>query len=342
MYILPMCQHHDQHTVPQGVAARCWKWCWLVVCLFPLMAAAAPSPIQVPPSPMQLLADMSRASHQLSYAGRFVYSRNSHLSGLSILHVNDKQGIRVRLAYLDGRAAELLHIAGKLFYVHPDSKVTQLPAGGSLIPFTLSKRFAQHLPDYYQASVEGPGRVAGRHAWRVAVTPTDRWRYGYRLWLDQDSHLLLKSQVRGAAGQILEQIEFTSLTLNPKYAHNSFSLPKGASVMPPPHHVPPRGQQPAFRITAGWLPRGFKRMTLTHAVADNALKAHTYSDGLAAFTLFVVPTERPLSLGRLGSTQVLSRTFDLGEKSFRVMLMGELPVAAAKRILAAVELTPAP
>lgn len=335
MYILPM---RNYRAIGKITLATHWKWSWLLLCVLPLVAVAQPSP-------MQLLADMSRASHQLNYAGRFVYSRNNHLSSLSILHVSDKQGVRVRLAYLDGRAAEFLHLDGKLLYVQPNQTVTQLPVGGSLIPFTLSKRLTDHLPAYYQASVVGPSRVAGRDAWCIAITPTDSWRYGYKLWLDKDSHLLLKSQVRMVDGRVLEQIEFTSLRLDPDYANNSFSLPKGAGVTPLPSHVPRHKSPLDFRITTGWLPRGFTPMKLAGAAkarAGNALLAHTYSDGLAAFTLFVVPIARPLSLGRLGSTLVLSRRFDLGESSFRIILMGELPDAAARRILTAVELTPTP
>ena len=51
----------------------------------------------------------------------------------------------------------------------------------------------QDLDDYYVIQLGNVERITGRPAQRVIVKPVDQYRYGYHLWADKETGLLLKA-----------------------------------------------------------------------------------------------------------------------------------------------------
>jgi len=56
-------------------------------------------------------------------------------------------------------------------------------------------------------------RVASRAAQVLEIKPRDEFRYGYMLWLDQETAMPLKSQLIDDKGAIVEEILFTEIDL---------------------------------------------------------------------------------------------------------------------------------
>jgi sigma-E factor negative regulatory protein RseB len=340
--VAPACSDFDGCS-PSGFLKN--QYCLLLVLV--LLCWWMPVSANTMPSASSLLAEMATAAHRLDYAGRFVYSHDNHLSSLSILHVSKSGREEARLIHLDGHLAEVIHKDGVVFYVRQGHHVTRLAGHGGMTLFSLPKRLAGKMPDEYEARVDGSDRVAGRAAWRLDLLPRDDWRYGYRLWLDQASHLLLKSQVVGEDNRVLEQVQFTSLTLNPSYDARSFHVPGGiGGAVKSPTPVPPGSMESVgWRLDTAWLPAGFQRVesdARMHADSPQVpVEAVTYSDGLAVFTLFVQPLEKETRVtnGRMGSTLALSRQVSCAGRVCRVTLVGELPIETANRILSAVSLS---
>ena len=62
----------------------------------------------------------------------------------------------------------------------------------------------EKLASSYAFAIVGSDRVASRTATVIAITPHDRDRYSYKLWLDEQSNLVLKSIILNSAGHTLE------------------------------------------------------------------------------------------------------------------------------------------
>ena len=80
------------------------------------------------------------------------------------------------------------------------------------------------------------------------------------------------------------------------------------------------------------MPPGFALSVERDAASRDALM---YSDGLSAFTLFVDQVEQdsmPDMSRRWGATAAVVRHQRDGERNMRITVVGELPMATAKRI----------
>ena len=83
----------------------------------------------------------------------------------------------------------------------------------SLGPF--SAAFNKNLVinhEQYRFSMHGRERIAGRSAVKIKITPRFGDRFGYRLWLDEESSLPLQSQLF-QRNRILEVFQFSSLEM---------------------------------------------------------------------------------------------------------------------------------
>lgn len=292
------------------------------------------------PSVNQLLSNMASARHQLNYAGRFVYVRGGHISSLSILHVVQQGKERACLTHLDGPLTKVVNIKGHVIYVRGDNKAVELGSSpNSLVLGVLPDGLANNVPANYVTRVTGGGRVAGRPTWQVTLWPKDRFRYGYQLWLDKQSKLLLRFNVRNTKGALLEQIEFTSLTLNPNYSNQAFAVPEQVASVHSGTDVESKGSSlvPSSLIV-GWLPDGFTPIAggdASHPDVSRHSKVGvvTYTDGLASFSLFVAPADKPVKPHRIGAVQVMGRVISSIGGNIRVTLVGGVPKKTASRIL---------
>ena len=112
---------------------------------------------------------------------------------------------RERLVHLNGAPREIVRHGEKVTCMvhawrrpHRDGSQS-IPAGPFARAFV---REFDRINDTYMVDESGEGRVAGsRQARRIAVNPKDQHRYGYRLWLDKETSLLLRSELVDARRQ---------------------------------------------------------------------------------------------------------------------------------------------
>lgn len=293
--------------------------------------AATPSPAQT------LLEEMAQASRSQNYEGRFLYQFGGEISTIEVRHaVFDGQEYQ-RLTHLDGRVSEVLRRGDELLCLHPDGSLTRIIDGQDGL-LTFRDRLVQAIPEQYNVLVDGDSRVAGRAATRIRVAPLDDHRYGYRLWLDDSSKLMLKSELVDASGMALERIEFVTLELHPHLKPTDFQMPRALSehsLKRMPADLPGR-----VRIQVAWLPQGFKSVDQDWRRINASrppVAAQSYSDGLATFTVFVEPvhTDGQVEEGvsRVGPTVAISRRLDATGQNYRVTLVGEIPQPTAERVM---------
>lgn len=314
-----------------------------------LMAALAGIPFvalqaadEESPTAPELLADMAAAYEQHSFSGRFLYMRAGQISTLALQRAVIDGEVHERVERLQGPVHEVIRKNGRTVSVHAGESSSLLSSSDEIAPPGLASASGgqDRIPDQYALHRDGAGRVAGRPVWRLRLEPRDQYRYGYRFYLDQESQLLLKSEVLNASNAALERVEFLSLNLNPGLERADFALPESVGKVWSKNENGARGPE----IRPGWLPEGFAMATRDHyRIQDRTrvLQSATYSDGLATFTLFVEPaasTKTDGKLRRKGPTVVLARPMEHNRGSFVTTLVGEVPAATARRVLEQVRL----
>ncbi|WP_211824376.1 MucB/RseB C-terminal domain-containing protein [Kistimonas asteriae] len=308
----------------------------LLVLSWALPVAAAPQG-----SPVEWLDRMSTAFRSENYQGFFIYENLGGLLTLKVMHgVVDGQE-KERLVYLDGPYREMIRDGQKIAYIRQGQGGVTLKPG---YLSALSGRFKtdfQQLSNHYQLRFAGDARVANRIGRHVELLPRDKHRYGYHLWLDHDSGLLLKSEMHGDKGAVLERFQFVDLDVGSLDA---------ANVIPPGQHAwrdrsaaVASSDDASLSWEMGWVPEGFDKTGYRKTVSPVSQKpvdSLLYSDGLAAFSVFVEEDmTRVLSQSseQSGATAAVSRVFRNGDAYYNVTVVGEIPLGTAERIAVSVK-----
>lgn len=243
----------------------------------------------------QWLERMSMASQSLNYSGIFVYQRQGSLEAMQIVHARDESGERERLLSLTGPKREVLRDNQVVTCILGDRQAVVVNKSRPRTPFPVS--FPTELMDlerHYRFKVLDEDRVAGLTCRVVAVEPRDEYRYGRRLCVHDESHLLLRSELTAARGDAIEQVMFTSVEF-PQAIAGQKLLPDmdGADFTwyREPKEQPETGDSVAdsrWKVTQ--IPNGF--MLTDHGwhqlSADDAGVEHwVYSDGLASVSVYI-------------------------------------------------------
>ncbi|WP_292741441.1 sigma-E factor regulatory protein RseB domain-containing protein, partial [Methylophaga sp. UBA2687] len=154
--------------------------------------------VQAGSASIELLERMSQAAKQLNYEGVFAYQSGKTFQSVRIYHRNDDGNESERLVSLNGSAREVLRSNDTVTCINPDGKqvnVSQRPLGRGF-PSDLPRRLRSATP-FYELKLGGEDRIAGKLTQRLDIKPVDNYRYGYRLWMDKETDLLLKSELIG-------------------------------------------------------------------------------------------------------------------------------------------------
>jgi sigma-E factor negative regulatory protein RseB len=285
---------------------------------------------------------MSAAMSQMSYQGTFVYVQGDTVETMRITHVAGKEGVRERLVSVSGAPREILRdSAGVRWVLAEDRAVLTDPA--------FRRSFFPELPpgadkvadSSYRLELGGKARIAGHVGQNVRILPLDQYRYGYSLWLEERSGLLLKWKLVDSQANTLAKLMFTDLSLGSEvdarelesssqlkqFRNLTSSLPSTPASSGTPPHWLPRRLPPGFRLTSHRFAKGNPAEVYEHMV---------YSDGLAAVSVYVesvTPEGGPEGgVTRLGTTHTYSRL----DEDMLITVVGDVPAVTVKFIAEAV------
>ncbi len=284
---------------------------------------------------------MSHSFHEVNYTGAFTYQQGDKLQSFRITHAVFAGEEYERLEYLDGDKKDVIRKGHDFECIHP---------GHHLIRFLKSDNNSEligqngvvPLSDYYSMLVVGKGKVAGRAVVLIDVMPKDRHRFGYRLSLDEDTALLLRSELMGINGKVLERFQFVDITVDGPIDPAYFD---GAKESYHPYHIATQHQSlkesseisPKRLWRVDWLPKGFTPVAANRD--ENHQDMATYTDGLAVFSVFLEKHDQPLQnssqmegRAQRGATVAYSRALILGGQPHRVTVVGEVPQATARQV----------
>jgi sigma-E factor negative regulatory protein RseB len=280
--------------------------------------------------PKEWLERMNHALTTRNYIGVFTHNHGGKVETLRIIHRVRGRDVSERLLSLDGPGREFIRQGDEVTCYIPDKRTVlvehRAPAGpllGALPPLVDGDS------QVYEVRGGERERLLGRTTRVVQLHPRDEFRYGYRLWIDEQTAMPLKTQLCDQSGTVIEQIVFSNIDLPERIPDSMFKPQVDAST----YRWLRAERRLAMNSTpALWeamkLPPGF-RLTTRSAQAlpgSNEPVAHlVFTDGIASVSVFVEPRKpdsRPAEgPARVGSSSAFSTVVD----GHQVTAVGEVP-----------------
>ena len=166
------------------------------------------------PEGVALLQRIYQATERLSYTGTFVYQQGERSETSRITRVTGPGGDVERVEVLDGMPREIIRTRETVRCYLPDSQTIKVErrTDQRAFPGVLPERVSE-LGRSYSITRGTPARIAGFDCEEVTLNPKDDLRYGYRMWADKGTGMLLKAQTFNRKGQVIEQFTFTQLAI---------------------------------------------------------------------------------------------------------------------------------
>ncbi len=296
----------------------------------------AQAPLPDPPAVAQWLLRLNAASRTRAYVGTFVVTSGQFMSSSRIWHVCDGQQQMERVEALTGEPRSTFRRNDQVVTFLPVSRVVIRERRESLGLFSeLLSRTDSSVAQYYRLKIVGRDRVAGLQADVAQLLPMDALRFGYRIWTEQKTGLVIKLQTLDSGHALLEQAAFSELHMGaPVHMARLSALMDNTQGYQVRHvaWVKTSAAEHAWLqkvVVPGFVPVHCSKPT-EGGLADN--KGRTlqcvFSDGLASVSLFIEPFDAarhtlaqqhaPLAMG---ATHVLMR--QLGD--WWLTAVGEVP-----------------
>ncbi|HWA36671.1 MAG TPA: MucB/RseB C-terminal domain-containing protein [Burkholderiales bacterium] len=302
---------------------------------FLLLTACAGAQAQ-PPEALAWLRRIHDATQKLSYKGTFVYQQDGRTETSRITRYVDASGEIEKLESMDGAPREIVRTRDAVRCYLPESKTIKVDRR------TPERDFPAMLPErvtalarHYEISVGELHRVAGYECREIVLKPKDNLRYGHRLYADTRSGMLLKAVTTDAAGQPIERITFTELTLGGVTRAMTRSQHESGSWRVEDAAASP-ASLPGWRLSAE-LPGFQKVVELKRRLESRPVSQMVFSDGLAAVSVFIEPLEGRANvrtgLASMGAIHIYTREV----ANHWVTVVGEAPAASVQRIADSVE-----
>lgn len=283
------------------------------------------------------LMKINDAARQLNYSGTFVYVQDQHIETMRVIH-RSGDTMRQRIYALNGAPREVIRDAKEVWCYAPDKKLgiheyRQVTEQGfpNLLP-----RGLEHLVQHYKVRMGSRGRIADREAQQIMVVPRDEFRYGYDLWADQETGLLLRAALLDGTHSPIEQYLFTEVEIGADISPNELEpvTPKADLVWygdAKPGRI--SGSDAAEMPAGNWViedvPEGFmltRKIKRLSPMRSKMVEHYVYSDGLAAVSVFVEKIQE-LSRARLGGLNNMGAAHAFGREinGHQITVVGEVP-----------------
>ena len=314
-----------------------------------MLAVASGTASASPEEARHWLERMTQALASRNYVGLFTHSTPGQSESMRIVHrVEDGRSFE-RLVSLDGSGREIIRTREEVHAYLPDRRVVLVEPRndeGSLLTALPSPD--ARLEAFYDLEVRKGNKLLGRDVQVVDIRPRDRYRYGYRLWLDEKTAMPLRSVVANGEGRPVEQISFTSLEMERRIADSEVEPTVDASGFQwirTGRKLPP----PAVAAASGWrplkLPPGFRLVaSRIQLLPGSPVPAQhlIFSDGMAAISVFIEPGHPSGPTPPESSTMGSANAYSTSIQGHVVTAVGEVPADTVREIATSVApITPA-
>lgn len=299
------------------------------------------------------LKRIQSSAQKLNYSGTFVYQQANQIRTSRITHVLAGKNEIEKLEILDGSPREYIRRNDEIICYVPEAKtlLVEKRVTRDVFPAILAAN-PLDLANFYVVRKAETGRVAGHACQAIVLEPKDNLRYGYKLWAEKTTGLLLRAQTLNEKHEVVEQIAFTHISIG---------------------GIDDNRVKPSFHNTSGWrvenavmsqvslsgwnvksLPPGFKKIREVKRMVSNSSDASApsssqtsfapkqrevsqmvFSDGLAAISVFIEPGSQSRTEGSLqqGALNIVGKR----QGDFWLTIMGEVPSAAIRQVANSIE-----
>ncbi len=301
----------------------------LVICLF--VAASGVMAEPVTQEDLNWLNKMVIAARQTNYTGTFIYQSGSHIETSRITHLSDGENEHERLEGLDGERSEIIRRNDQVWCYQGERKVLVAKRDGARsFPALLPEQLSLLQENYVIRQAE-EGRVAGFQARGILFQPRDKMRYAHKMWVHNDSGLLLKAVVLDDHGHVIEQYAFTQLSIGGEIDRKWIVKGKPADQSSQDSVSSSHGVHAAHG-ESGWLvyalPAGFKKITeVSRNLKGNGQPViHlVYSDGLAGISVFIEKLDDKSGVKQGLHSKGLVQFFTMVMGESLLTVVGEVP-----------------
>lgn len=279
-----------------------------------------------------------------NYFGLFTHTTNGQSETMRIVHRVDGGKSTERLLSLDGSGREIVRTENEVHVYLPDRRVVLVEArtdAGSLLKALPAP--SPQLDAMYELQLSKGHKLLGREVRILDIRPRDAFRYGYRLWLDEESAMPLRTVVADPTGRPLEQIHFTRLEL-PKRIDASATE---ATVDATGFQWIKTGRKPARAAMAAraaeWrptrMPPGFRLVgsrVQTMPGVPVPVQHLIFSDGFASVSVFIEPGSASGPTPPESTTVGSANAYTVTIKDHVVTAVGEVPPQTVRDIATSV------
>jgi sigma-E factor negative regulatory protein RseB len=311
------------------------RFLWFILCLTAAASAVAEEP-------RELLARMNEALTSRNYDGIFAHQQGRKVEMLRIIHRVQDGRTMERLASLDGSGREFVRAGNELTCYLPDKRTVLVERLAGERPLLGNfPKFDESSTAFYDVEEIKRTRFLRRDTRVIAVNPRDEFRYGYRLWIDEETAMPLKTQLCDGRGRVIESLLVADLKM-PKMIPDTAFKPdvstEGFQWL--------RTERESTKDSSGngalWsalkLPPGFRmtvRSTQVMPGQSSPVMHLVFSDGLASVSVFVEQASKaaggapaaPSSV-QVGSSSAFST--EIGGR--KVTALGDVPQVTVRTI----------
>jgi sigma-E factor negative regulatory protein RseB len=293
--------------------------------------------------PAEWLNRMGQAVEQLNYQGTMVHNYRGEADASRIVHRVNDGIVTERITALEDGGREIIRSDGEVTCIFPDQKMIMIehqeqferessPVMGQLPDFMTFD------DDSYEVAMLGPGRATGRPCEVLSVHPRDGFRYGYRLWIDRETGMLLKSQLMDGQDKVVEEMMFTDISFPASISAEEVEPSVAIEAYTWTRPEPVRNRQ--IRLgDVDWeameLPPGFVLSAVQSSQATEErgpLEHLVYSDGLASVSVFIESdigaADKVEGLSQIGTARAYTTTHD----GCLITAVGDVPERTARMI----------
>ena len=287
----------------------------------------------------QLLDKSAHAAQSASYKGTFMYSRGQDTETMRVYHRISSNGFKERIQSLNGDASEIVRSEKGVwcyfpelkegFFKFKDDSVYRIPK--------INTASLEKLTRYYSITIDGSERIANRMTHRLVFQPKDSFRYGLKLWIDEESGLLLRSDLLNQQMEAIDSYMFVEITINQAITDAELT-PQDAGTDYVWHFSTPNSSVSASQSAPLWVkvvPDGFRKIKHVRGQFNEVEKEQmVYSDELATVSLFLQKLMQDQTDGlfvgasQLGSVNAYGRVI----KGYQVTVVGEVPASTVRTI----------
>jgi len=286
------------------------------------------------------LGRLQQAAANSSYQGTLMFSAGGVVSSSRVTHICDGRQRYERIEVLDGRARLQYRHNEQMLTVWPASKLARVEQRDPVAEFPALPASANpRALENYELSLLAKDRIAGHDVDVLWLKPRDKHRFAQRLWSDRATGLLLRNDVIGLGGEVLESSAFTDVQIGGR--------PSPEAVLGPMKRLEgyrvqrPQAERAQFEAEGWVLARqvpGFGLVSCTKRPLDSATDADApvqvlqsvFSDGITHVSVFIEPFDAQRHKQALGTSLGATHSLMNRHGDWWFTVVGEVPMATVQ------------